>query len=64
MGEAAAQLLVKRIAKPHEAYPEEMTFEPELMVRESSGAAKIAVAKTRSETHEAKPPLKVARAKR
>jgi LacI family transcriptional regulator len=64
MGEAAAQLLVRRIARPHDAYPEEMTFEPELMVRESSGAAKVAVPKARAETHETKPALKVARAKR
>jgi hypothetical protein len=41
-----------------------MTFEPELMVRESSGAAKVAVPKARAETHETKPALKVARAKR
>jgi DNA-binding LacI/PurR family transcriptional regulator len=64
MGEAAAQLLVKRIAKPHEPYPEEITFEPELMVRESSGAAKVVASKTRGEVHETKPAVKVARAKR
>ena len=40
-----------------------MTFEPELMVRESSGAAKVVVTKARSEAQEARPSLKVARAK-
>lgn len=39
MGEAAAKLLLKRIQNPHEPYPDTVTFEPELMVRESTGAA-------------------------
>jgi len=40
MGEMAVQTLLKRIESPSEAYPEVILFEPELMVRESTGAAK------------------------
>jgi DNA-binding LacI/PurR family transcriptional regulator len=40
MGEAAAQMLLKRIAAPNDAYPEEVVFDPELMVRESTGPAR------------------------
>jgi LacI family transcriptional regulator len=36
MGWTAAQLLVKRIQSPGEAYPQEVYFEPELVVREST----------------------------
>jgi len=36
MGSTAAQLLVKRIQSPNEPYPEEVSFEPELVVREST----------------------------
>jgi len=36
MGWTAAQLLVKRIQSPDEPYPEEVWFEPELVVREST----------------------------
>jgi len=36
MGEMAAQLLLKRIQNPNEAYPDTVMFEPELMVREST----------------------------
>jgi LacI family transcriptional regulator len=36
MGEMAAQLLLKRIRNPEEAYPDTIMFEPELMVREST----------------------------
>jgi LacI family transcriptional regulator len=39
MGEMAVQTLLKRIESPHEAYPEVILFEPELMVRESTSAA-------------------------
>jgi len=39
MGEMAVQTLLKRIEAPQEAYPEFILFEPELMVRESTGAA-------------------------
>jgi LacI family transcriptional regulator len=39
MGEMAVQTLLKRIEAPSEAYPEAIMFEPELMVRESTGAA-------------------------
>jgi len=39
MGEIAVQTLLKRIESPKEAYPEIIMFEPELMVRESTGAA-------------------------
>jgi DNA-binding LacI/PurR family transcriptional regulator len=41
MGETAAQLLLRRIQHPKEAYPDTVTFEPELMVRESTSAARI-----------------------
>jgi LacI family transcriptional regulator len=40
MGETAAQMLLRRIQFPDEIYPETVTFEPELMVRESTSAAK------------------------
>jgi DNA-binding LacI/PurR family transcriptional regulator len=43
MGEAAAQILLKRIQAPAETYPEEVTFEPELVVRESTGPARVGV---------------------
>jgi DNA-binding LacI/PurR family transcriptional regulator len=42
MGETAAQLLLKRIQSPREAYPESIVFEPELMVRESTSGARTA----------------------
>lgn len=41
MGQTAAQMLLRRIQFPQEAYPETVTFEPELMVRESTGAARV-----------------------
>jgi DNA-binding LacI/PurR family transcriptional regulator len=41
MGEVAVQTLLKRIESPNEAYPEAITFEPELVVRESTGAAPV-----------------------
>jgi len=41
MGEIAVQTLLKRIASPSEAYPETIMFEPELMVRESTSAARL-----------------------
>jgi hypothetical protein len=40
MGQTAAQMLLRRIQFPTEAYPETVMFEPELMVRESTGAAR------------------------
>jgi DNA-binding LacI/PurR family transcriptional regulator len=40
MGEIAVQTLLKRIQTPGEAYPEIIMFEPELMVRESTSAAR------------------------
>jgi LacI family transcriptional regulator len=39
MGETAVQTLLKRIEHPHGECPEYIMFEPELMVRESTGAA-------------------------
>ena len=39
MGETAVQTLLKRIEAPTEIYPESITFEPELMVRESTAVA-------------------------
>ena len=41
MGEIAVQTLLKRIQAPGEAYPEVIMFEPELIVRESTSAARI-----------------------
>jgi DNA-binding LacI/PurR family transcriptional regulator len=40
MGQTAAQMLLRRIQFPNEAYPETVMFEPELMVRESTAAAR------------------------
>jgi DNA-binding LacI/PurR family transcriptional regulator len=42
MGEIAVQTLLKRIESPTEAYPESIVFEPELMVRESTGGVPAA----------------------
>jgi LacI family transcriptional regulator len=42
MGEMAAQMLLKRIQNPKEAYPETVVFEPELMVRESTSGVLVA----------------------
>jgi LacI family transcriptional regulator len=54
MGEMAVQTLLKRIESPRDPYPEVILFEPELMVRESTGAAPSA-AKTPSPKRAAKP---------
>lgn len=40
MGETAAQLLLQRIQNPSGSYPDTVTFEPELMVRESTSAVR------------------------
>jgi DNA-binding LacI/PurR family transcriptional regulator len=40
MGGMATQLLLRRIQFPNEVYPETVTFDPELMVRESTGVAR------------------------
>ena len=48
MGAAAAQLLVRRIQAPDETYPEEVVFEPELVVRESTaGVHSLSISKQR-----------------
>jgi DNA-binding LacI/PurR family transcriptional regulator len=39
MGVTAAQLLVQRIQSPDDPYPQDVWFEPELIVRESTAAA-------------------------
>jgi DNA-binding LacI/PurR family transcriptional regulator len=44
MGETGAQMLLKRIQNAHEDYLDQVLFEPELMVRESTGAARRKVA--------------------
>ena len=41
MGEIAVQTLLKRIESPQGEYPEHIVFEPELMVRESTGTAAV-----------------------
>lgn len=61
MGEVAVQTLLKRIESPNEPYPEAIMFEPELIVRESTGAAphyKEAGAKV---SEESVAPVKVAK---
>jgi DNA-binding LacI/PurR family transcriptional regulator len=52
MGEMAVQTLLKRIEAPNEAYPEFIMFEPELMVRESTGAAPHVEGREPHEGHE------------
>jgi DNA-binding LacI/PurR family transcriptional regulator len=44
MGDMAAQLLLKRIHNPKEAYPDSIVFEPELIVRESTAPPRKTVA--------------------
>jgi DNA-binding LacI/PurR family transcriptional regulator len=44
MGVTAARMLLQRIAAPNETYPEEVLFDPELMVRESTGPARVRAA--------------------
>ena len=56
MGETAVQTLLKRIEAPNETYPEVILFEPELMVRESTSAARITTAA--HTTKPRKPPTK------
>jgi LacI family transcriptional regulator len=43
MGWTAAQLLIKRIQVPDEIYPDEVWFEPELIIRESTTAIHCAL---------------------
>ena len=43
MGEMAAQMLIKRIQNPKDAYPDFVNFEPELIVRESTAAVRADV---------------------
>jgi hypothetical protein len=48
-------MLLHRIQFPHEAYPEMVTFEPELMVRESTGAARrLPILRSRTKTRTAR----------
>lgn len=48
MGDMAAQLLLKRIQNPKEAYPDSVVFEPELIVRESTAPPLKIIAATKS----------------
>ena len=41
MGETAVQTLLKRLQSPNEPYPETILFDPELMIRESTSAARL-----------------------
>ncbi len=41
MGQTAVEILLKRIQHPHEPHSESLSFEPELIVRESTGAARL-----------------------
>jgi DNA-binding LacI/PurR family transcriptional regulator len=50
MGEMAAQLLLRRIQNPKEAYPDTVMFEPELVVRESTGPVRRISAPKRAST--------------
>jgi LacI family transcriptional regulator len=51
MGEMAAQLLLKRIQNPKEAYPDTVMFEPELMVRESTAPLRHKPTSKKSRLH-------------
>ncbi|MEO6982667.1 MAG: substrate-binding domain-containing protein, partial [Edaphobacter sp.] len=44
MGWTAAQLLIKRIQAPDEPYPQEVWFEPELIIRESTAGVRAPLA--------------------
>lgn len=44
MGDMAAQLLLKRIQNPSEAYPDTIMFEPELIIRESTAPPRKTIA--------------------
>jgi DNA-binding LacI/PurR family transcriptional regulator len=46
MGEMAAQLLIKRIQNPTQAYPDSVNFDPELVVRESTAPVVLRSRKT------------------
>ena len=61
MGEMAVQTLLKRIESPNEAYPESIMFEPELMVRESTGAAPHHEEAAAAVIEAAEAPVKVAK---
>jgi DNA-binding LacI/PurR family transcriptional regulator len=41
MGEMAAQLLIKRIQNPAQAYPDSVNFDPELVVRQSTASVTV-----------------------
>jgi LacI family transcriptional regulator len=51
MGEMAAQLLLKRIQNPKEAYPDTVMFEPELMVRETTAPLRHKPTSKKSRLH-------------
>ena len=61
MGETAVQTLLKRIESPNEVYPDSIMFEPELMVRESTGAAPHH--EDAPVVHEPDPPVKALKAR-
>lgn len=48
MGSAAAELLVQRIQSPGKPYPDTVWFAPELVVRESTAAAKLPSRRTKA----------------
>jgi DNA-binding LacI/PurR family transcriptional regulator len=48
MGSAAAELLVQRIQSPGKPYPDTVWFAPELVVRESTAAAKLRSRRTKA----------------
>jgi len=50
MGDMAAQLLLKRIQNPKEAFPDRVVFEPELVVRESTAPPSRIVPAAKSRT--------------
>ena len=56
MGEIAVQTLLRRIQSPTEAYPENILFEPELVVRESTSAARHLHTPTTAKLHTPRAP--------
>jgi LacI family transcriptional regulator len=53
MGEMAAQLVLRRIQNPADAFPDTIMFEPELMQRESTIAVTVNAARKKRSTAKA-----------
>jgi hypothetical protein len=48
MGESAVETLMKRVRYPLEPYPDFITFDPELMVRESTAGVPVTSSPSRA----------------